>query len=283
LRVRGACCGSDRPGQLLADSGDPGAGRGFTAGGFNLSSSPFSPERHQLKTLFNINRIERYLTICYESGVKPIVILNKIDLIEEEALHDLVSGVKKRVTDVPVFAISNETQSGFDILAPTIEKGKTYCLLGSSGVGKSTLLNNLSGREFMKTGSISDSTNKGKHVTSHRELLMLENGGILIDNPGMREVGIADASGGLEITFDEIMELSEECKYADCTHTSETGCAVLEAVENGNMDEEAYQNFLKMEKEKSHFESTQAERKSKDKQLGKIIKDMKKNYRKNNM
>ncbi len=232
---------------------------------------------------FNVNRIERYLTICNTSGVKPIIILNKIDLIDEDILQDLVSGVKKRITDVPVYTISNETHAGYDVLAPTIEKGKTYCLLGSSGVGKSTLLNNLSGREFMKTGSISDSTNRGKHVTSHRELMVLENGGILIDNPGMRELGIADASEGLEITFDEIMELSEDCKYADCTHTSEAGCAVLEAVDSGDLDEDSYQNFLKMEKEKSHFESTQADRKSKGKQLGKLIKDMKKNYRKNNL
>ncbi len=232
---------------------------------------------------FNVNRIERYLTICYTSGVKPLIILNKIDLVEESALIEIVGDVKKRVSDVPVFTISNETQAGYTEFSSIIEEGKTYCMLGSSGVGKSTLLNNLSGRDLMKTGSISDSTSKGRHVTSHRELIVLENGGILIDNPGMREVGIADASGGLEITFDEIMELSAECKYDDCTHTNEVGCAVLEAVESGDLDEDSYQNFLKMEKEKSHFESTQAERKSKGKQLGKLIKDMKKSYRKNNL
>ncbi|MDR3626715.1 MAG: GTPase RsgA, partial [Ignavibacteriaceae bacterium] len=111
---------------------------------------------------------------------------------------------------------------------------------------KSTLLNNLSGRSIMKTDAISDSTNKGRHITSHRELVVLENGGILIDNPGMREVGIADSSNGLEITFDIIVKLSKDCKFKDCKHIHESGCAVLKAVENGEIDKTSYQNYLKM-------------------------------------
>lgn len=149
----------------------------------------------------------------------------------------------------------------------------TYCMLGSSGAGKSTLLNNLSGRTVMRTGSISLSTGKGRHVTSHRELFILENGGILIDNPGMREIGIADSTEGLKATFDRIYELSGRCKFSDCTHTSETGCAVIEAVENGELDKDSYANYLKMQREKDYFESTVAERRRKEKILGKIIKD----------
>src|SRR5690606_17891452 len=118
----------------------------------------------------------------------------------------------------------------------------------SSGVGKSSLLNNLSGRALMRTDAISRSTSKGRHVTSHRELVILDSGGILIDNPGMREVGIADTSGGLETTFESIEQLAQKCKFKDCTHTTEAGCAVLAAVEAGEIDRASYENYLKMER-----------------------------------
>ena len=156
-------------------------------------------------------------------------------------------------------------------------------MLSSSGVGKSTLLNNLSGKTIMKTDTISQSTNKGRHVTSHRELIILTNGGILIDNPGMREVGIADATNGLEITFDLIFQLSQRCKFKNCTHVHEAGCAVLEAIENGELDKASYENYLKMEKEKTHFESTIAERRKKDKTFGKMLKNYKKDMKPNKL
>ncbi|MFB6341926.1 ribosome small subunit-dependent GTPase A [Saccharicrinis sp. FJH62] len=226
---------------------------------------------------FNINRIERYLTICYTSNVSPVVILSKTDLIAEEELKALVTGVKERIKQVPVIALSNENQKGLDTIKARIKKGETYCLLGSSGVGKSTLSNNLAGRQQMKTNAISSSTNKGRHVTSHRELLLLENGGILIDNPGMREVGVTDSTQGLEITFDDIIRLSKDCKYKDCTHTSETGCAIIAAVENAEIDRSSYENYLRMEREKAHFESTVAEKRKKAKEFGKMIKQYKKN------
>lgn len=225
---------------------------------------------------FNVNRIERYLTICNASKVQPIIVFNKIDLISDARLKDILNTVQERIKQIPTLAISNQTQNGYEQLLKYISKGKTYCLLGSSGVGKSTLLNNISGKEQMKTNTISSSTNKGRHVTSHRELIVLENGGILIDNPGMREVGIADANKGLEVTFDAIVKLSQDCKFKDCTHTHETGCAVLQAIEKGEVDRDSYENYLKMEKEKSHFESTLLEKKKKDKDLGKMIKNMKK-------
>jgi len=128
----------------------------------------------------------------------------------------------------------------------------------------------------MRTDAISLNTNKGRHITSHRELIILENGGILIDNPGMREVGIADSGSGLEITFEQIISLSQNCRFKDCTHTREMGCAVLKAVENGEIDNASYENYLKMEKEKAHFESTVAERRGKDKEFGKMMKNYKK-------
>jgi len=230
---------------------------------------------------FNINRLERYLTICYSSDVSPIIVLSKTDLIDEQRMNGILNDIKLRIKNVPVIAISNETQNGYEAIKKTIEKGKTYCMLGSSGVGKSTLLNNLSGRTIMRTDTISQSTNKGRHVTSHRELIILENGGTLVDNPGMREVGIADTTSGLEITFDKIVSLSQNCKFKDCTHTRETGCSILEAVEKGDIDKNSYENYLKLEREKAHFELTVVEKRKKDKELGKIIKNYKKGMNKN--
>ena len=132
----------------------------------------------------------------------------------------------------------------------------------------------------MDTGEISERIDRGKHVTSHRELIVLDNG-ILIDNPGMREVGITDVSGGLEMTFDEIVNLAHDCRFSDCTHTNEKGCAVLEGIETEELDADSYDNFMKMEKERMHFDSDAKERKKKDKDLGKLIKSAKKHRRDN--
>ena len=230
---------------------------------------------------FNINRLERYLTICNASQVKPIIVISKIDLISESELKIILDKISGRIEQVPIITVSNQPEIGYKNLAPIIEEGKTYCLLGSSGVGKSTLINHLSGHEIMKTGEINASINRGKHVTSHRELILLDNGGILIDNPGMREVGIADTTSGLEITFDEILSLAKSCKFNDCTHIHEKGCAILEAVENGEIDPGAYENYLKMVREKAHFESSLEEKRKKDKEFGKMIKKHKEFKKKN--
>lgn len=225
---------------------------------------------------FNINRMERYLTICNTARVTPIIVLNKIDLLSEAELSDLTDQIRVRIKKTQVVSISNLTQQGLSEIKNEMKSGKTYCLLGSSGVGKSSLVNNLVGESIMQTNSISESTHKGRHVTSHRELIVLDNGAIIIDNPGMREVGIADSGTGISKTFDEILDFAENCKYKDCTHTNESDCAILKALETGEIDSESYENYLKMEKEKTHFESTVLERKQKDKDLGKLIKHFKK-------
>jgi ribosome biogenesis GTPase / thiamine phosphate phosphatase len=230
---------------------------------------------------FNINRIERYLTLCYSAKVEPIVLLSKTDLIEEAELDNLLSETRNRIKDIKVIPLSSETKFGYKNLESYLIKGKTYCFLGSSGVGKSTVINNLTGKEIMKTSNISTSTDKGKHTTSHRELVVLENGSILIDNPGMREIGIADTTGGLEITFDSIIQLSKNCKFTDCTHTVEKGCAVLEAVENNILDKGTYNNYLKMEREKIHYQSSKFEKRKKDKAFGKMVNEVMK-YKKQN-
>ncbi len=229
---------------------------------------------------FNINRLERYLTICNASRVEPLIVLSKVDLINESELEALVAKISQRISDVPIITVSSES-IGYAKLESILEAGLTYCMLGSSGVGKSTLLNNLSGRQQMKTGEISSSVNKGRHITSHRELFVLDSGGIIIDNPGMREVGIADTSSGLEMTFDSILEFAQQCRFKDCTHMHEQGCAVLAALEKGEIDEASFANYQKLEKEKMHFESDALERKKKDKDFGKMVKSVK-TQRKNN-
>ncbi len=229
---------------------------------------------------FSINRLERYLTICHSSKVKPIVVLSKIDLIDDNRVTQIVNNIKSRINNIPVIPISNQTSMGFEVINEYILKGKTYCLLGSSGVGKSTLINNLSGKIIMKTDTISESTSRGRHVTSFRELTVLENGGILIDNPGMREVGVADSDGGLEITFDLITSLGKNCRFKNCTHTNELGCSVLKAVEIGEIDNDSYENFIKLEREKAFFDSTVIDRKKREKEFGRMMKNYKKDIKK---
>ncbi|MQP23798.1 ribosome small subunit-dependent GTPase A [Flavobacterium sp. LMO8] len=229
---------------------------------------------------FNINRLERYLTICNTSNVEPIIILSKIDLIDEQTFNALLKEIKERIKDVSVIAISNQTQFGINELENKMIKGKTYCLLGSSGVGKSTLINSLIGENVMNTGEISQSIDRGKHVTTHRELIVLKNG-ILIDNPGMREVGITDTSNGLESTFEDIVTLAQACKFNNCTHTNEKGCEIQSAIENGEIDSDSYANFLKLEKESAFFGSSVEEKKKKDKNLGKMIRDVRKQRNRN--
>lgn len=228
---------------------------------------------------FNINRIERYLTICNSSKISPIILFTKTDLISDQKKNEMLEKVYQRIKKIPIYGISNQTQEGFELIKKIFVKGKTYCLLGSSGVGKSTLLNNLSGKSIMNTDNISVTTGKGKHTTTHRELVLLENGGMIIDNPGMREIGIIDSNIGIETTFDLIYSLSENCKYNDCTHINEIGCSVLEAVKKGKIDKASYENYLKMEKEKAYFESSVAERRKKEKNFGKIMKNYKKDIK----
>lgn len=226
---------------------------------------------------FNLNRIERYLTICYDSGVTPYIVLSKIDLVAAEEIDDIKLQIQTRIPNVQLITLSNVDGTGIEQLKAVIESGKTYCLLGSSGVGKSSLINSIAGDTLMKTGAISEAADRGTHVTTHRELTILNNGGIFIDNPGMREVGMTDASQGLEQTFEQVATFAADCKYADCTHMHEAGCAVLEAIEEGELDASLYDNFVKMQKEQEFFETTSSERKRKEKKLAKIIRSSQKN------
>ncbi len=222
---------------------------------------------------FNINRLERYLTICYSAGIEPVLVLSKTDLVSDDEIESALGSLKKRDRQVKHILLSNVTREGVDQVLSTIQKGRTYCVIGSSGVGKSTLINNLLKREMLRTGEISHSTNKGRHVTEHRELFVLDNGGIIIDTPGMKELGLTDDAGGLSTTFSDINDLAAECRFPDCLHINETGCAVMEAVENGTIDRGSYENYIKMLKEQERYTTTVAEKHRKDKQFGKMLKN----------
>ena len=230
---------------------------------------------------FSLNRLERYLTICNAAKISPVILLSKIDLISEPELDAILKSVQDRIKGIQLLTISSEKENGYDQLKSLFNVGKTYCLLGSSGVGKSTLLNQVSGREQMKTGEINTSINRGKHVTSHREIIILDNGGIIIDNPGMREVGIGDSVEGVETTFEAIVLFSKNCKFSDCTHMHEEGCAVLEAIDSGEIDEGVYSNYLKLMKEQAHLETSLEDKKKRDKRFGKLMKHVIKHRKEN--
>lgn len=229
---------------------------------------------------YNLNRFERYFAIANDGGVLPAIVLNKTDLITKEELDIKSEQIKSRFRSTDMIPTSTVTDEGLDELKSYIAKGKTYCFLGSSGVGKSSLINKLIGKTVIKTKDIDLRTDRGKHTTTGREMYFLENGGIVIDNPGMREVGMADAAAGIDDIFDEITKLAKNCKYADCTHTQEPGCEVLAAIKSGKLDEEKYSNYVSLKNEAEFYEMTQLEKREKDRQFGKFIKTAKKQLKK---
>jgi len=221
---------------------------------------------------FSINRLERYLAICYSANIEPVLVISKIDLSTEKDIQEAISTLEKRDRKVKYIQLSNMTLKGLDQLLEFIQKGKTYCVVGSSGVGKSTLINNLLKKNVLKTGQISLSTNKGRHTTDHRELFVLENGGIIIDTPGMKELGMTDNADGINTTFQEIVSIAINCKFSDCKHINEAGCAVIDALNNGTIDKDSYDNYQKIQKEQEWFQASVSEKRRKDKAFGKMIK-----------
>jgi ribosome biogenesis GTPase len=221
---------------------------------------------------YNLNRLERCLAIAKDGNIKPAIVLNKIDLIPQAELNIKITQINNRFKRVDVIPTSTVTDNGLDELTSYIKKGKTYCFLGSSGVGKSSLINKLLGTDTIKTDTISEHTGRGKHTTSVRGMYFLKNGGIVIDNPGMREIGIADASSGVENVFDVISALAKKCKFGDCTHMSEPGCAVLDAIKHNKLDEKKYSNYIKLKKEVDYYQMTELEKRRKDRKFGKFVK-----------
>ncbi|OHX68590.1 ribosome small subunit-dependent GTPase A [Flammeovirga pacifica] len=224
---------------------------------------------------FNLNRMERYMTLCYDAGIHPVFILNKVDLISEDRLEEMKFEIENRLFGMDLICTSATSTEGMSKLKDTIEEAKTYCFLGSSGVGKSSLINVLFDDQLLATGAIGDGNDRGKHTTTSRSLHVLPSGGILIDNPGTREVGMVSDNDGLSTTYAYIEDIAEDCRFSNCTHVHEKGCAVIEAVNNEEISEEAYQNYLRLGREQAHFESTVAERRKKGKDLARVIKDVK--------
>jgi ribosome biogenesis GTPase len=228
---------------------------------------------------YNLNRFERYFVLTDESGIKPAIILNKIDLVAEAELNQKIEQIKNRFGGIDIISTSAITEQGLNELMNYITRGKTYCFLGSSGVGKSSLINKLLKSNTIKIGEISVATGKGTHTTTSRGMYFLENGGMVIDNPGIRDVGIAVAYAGIENVFDDIILLSNGCKYSDCHHIQEPGCAVLQAIKDGKLDKDKYQNYIKLKKENEFYELTDFEKRRKDRKFGKFIKKAKNQLR----
>ena len=224
---------------------------------------------------FNIKRLERYIVSAFESNIEPVIVLNKIDLTSESLLRK--EEVMLRFSNVWVILTNAITGSGIDEIKNILSEGKTGVFTGSSGVGKSTIINYLMGETIIQTSKISSSVNKGKHTTTRRELLIIPNGGIVIDTPGMREFQLWNVDKGMDQAFDEIELFSLNCKFSDCTHTKETGCAVLEALNMGTIDEAKLQSYYKLQKELRYLEEKQdknafLKRKEREKKLHKEIK-----------
>ncbi len=227
---------------------------------------------------FNLKRLERYLVMVREGGATPCVLLTKTDLVEPEVLADQLDQLRRAGIEAPVWTLSNVTHEGVDELRGVLSPGKTYCFVGSSGVGKSTLINTLLGRERLDTRVVSG-TGEGRHTTVRRELIVLDNGAMVIDNPGMRELGVLGAESGIEASFPDVVALSSRCRFRDCTHANEPGCAVRGALQSGELTAGHYENFLKLKSESDYLQLSYAEKRKKEKDFGKFIKSAKQQLR----
>jgi ribosome biogenesis GTPase len=221
---------------------------------------------------FNLRRMERYLVMVNEGHVEPVILLSKSDLVSAEELEKRISEIRDAQINARIIAFSNKTETGLEIVRQGLQQGKTYCLLGSSGVGKTTLLNHLLGCQAFETNPVREKDSRGRHTTARRQMTVLDSGALLVDTPGMRELGMMGVGASIDDSFSDIHELSKHCRFNDCTHSVEVGCAILAAVQSGSLGEARYQSYMKLIKESQFHEMTYVERRKKDKQFGRMIK-----------
>ncbi len=221
---------------------------------------------------FNLRRLERYLVAVKEGGIEPVVLLSKADLMTGKEIEERIAAIQQVYSDLKIVAFSNKTGLGLKDIQRNIQPGQTYALLGSSGVGKTTLLNNLIGKDIYKTAAVRVKDAHGRHTTNRRQLTILDSGGLLIDTPGMREFGNISIATGLTEAFSEIASLAQGCKFKDCTHTNEPGCAILEALNKGQLPAERLNSYQKLQKEAKYNEMSYVEKRKKDKTFGKYVK-----------
>ncbi|WP_288221507.1 ribosome small subunit-dependent GTPase A [uncultured Clostridium sp.] len=196
---------------------------------------------------FNISRLERYVAVAWDSMAIPVIVLTKSDLCEN--IEEKLEHVQEVAIGIEILITSSLNGYGYNKVKEYIKSGTTIAFIGSSGVGKSTLINKLLNKEILKTNSV-DENDKGRHTTTHRELILLEDGGVIIDTPGMRELGLIDAD--VDKSFSNIEELEKQCKFSDCTHKNEPKCAIREAIENGSLDVEKLERYRKLKREEEY-------------------------------